>query len=116
MEGTKGRDERNKLRQVMMKAEEEKLMSRSEAGFVVAIVERFRQEIEKKQRILSTLQGELSQLMANEKIIVDLVENILRAAERDRARRETMARIKGQKLDEDQPEVNVEGNTEEASE
>jgi hypothetical protein len=101
MENVNDRDERNRLRQVMMKAEDEKLMTQSEAGFVVTLVERFRQEIEKKQRILHTLQGELSQLRANEKIIVDLVDNIIRAAERDKARQETMARIKGMVVEED---------------
>lgn len=95
MEGVQDRDERNRLRSVMMKAEEEKLMSRSEAGFVVTLIERFRQEVEKKQRQLSLLQGELGQLRANEKIIVDLVDNIIRAAERDRARQNTMARLRG---------------------
>lgn len=95
MEGVQDRDERNRLRKVMMKAEEEKLMSRSEAGFVVTLIERFRQEVEKKQRQLSLLQGELGQLRANEKIIVDLVDNIIRAAERDRARQNTMAKLRG---------------------
>ena len=95
MEGVQDRDERNRLRKVMMKAEEEKLMSRSEAGFVVTLIERFRQEVDKKQRQLSLLQGELGQLRANEKIIVDLVDNIIRAAERDRARQNTMARLRG---------------------
>ncbi|HLD90953.1 MAG TPA: hypothetical protein VI911_08075 [Patescibacteria group bacterium] len=95
MEGVQDRDERNRLRKVMMKAEEEKLMSRSEAGFVVTLIERFRQEIEKKQRQLSLLQGELGQLRANEKIIVDLVDSIIRAAERDKARQATMLKLRG---------------------
>jgi hypothetical protein len=95
MEGVQDRDERNRLRKVMMKAEEEKLMSRSEAGFVVTLIERFRQEVEKKQRQLSLLQGELGQLRANEKIIVDLVDSIIRAAERDKARQNTMAKLRG---------------------
>lgn len=102
----KGQDERNKLRHVVMRAQDEDVMSQSEAGFVVTLVERFRQEIEKKQRMLNTLQGELSQLRANEKVIVDLIENIIKAAERDKARQETMANIKGHRENSYDKEVN----------
>ncbi len=89
------RGQRNTLRAAMMKAEENKLINQNEAGFIVSLVERFRQDIELKRRKMLTLQGELGQLLANEKIIIAMVENVTAAAERDRARRDSLAKLKG---------------------
>lgn len=108
MEGV-NRQGRNTLRQAIMKAEEGKVISQSEGGFIVTLVERFRQEIEMKQRKIMVLQGELAQLQANEKIIIDMIENITAAAERDRARRETLAKLKGEQSEDSEvlePEEN----------
>jgi hypothetical protein len=88
------RAERNKLRQVVMNAEDREIMTKEEAGFVVSLVERFRNDIEKKVKQLHILQGEIAQLKINEQIIVDLIENMVAAAERDIARRETMTKLK----------------------
>ncbi len=89
------RGQRNTLRAAMMKAEENKLINQDEAGFIIALVERFRQDIELKRRKMLTLQGELGQLLANEKIIIAMVENITLAAERDKDRRSKLAKLKG---------------------
>lgn len=91
------RDERNQLRKTIIKAEDRQIISREEAGFVITLVERFRTDIEKKIKQMDVLRGELSQLQANEKIIVDLIDNMIKAAERDIARQETMDRIKSAK-------------------
>lgn len=88
------RSERNKLRQVVMNAEDREIITKEEAGFVVSLVERFRSDIEKKIKQLHVLQGEISQLQTNEKIILDLIENMVAAAERDLARRETVEKLK----------------------
>ena len=88
------REERNKLRHVIMNAEDKKLMSREEAGFVVTLFERFRNEIEKKTKQLHVLQGEISQLQSNEQIIVNVVESMIAAAERDMARQEVSKKLK----------------------
>ena len=109
MEGLQGREERNKLRATVIKAEKGNVISKAEVGFIVTLVERFRQDIERKQRQVAMLQGELGQLMANEKIIIDLVDNMVRAAERDQARQDTLANIKGHRTgaiieDEDSPD------------
>jgi hypothetical protein len=88
------RDERNKLRSVVMNAEDRKVISKEEVGFIVALVERFRSDIEKKIKQLHLLQGEISQLKINEQVIIDLVENMIAAAERDIARQETMRKLK----------------------
>jgi DNA invertase Pin-like site-specific DNA recombinase len=88
------RSERNKLRRVVMNAEDREIISKEEAGFVVALVERFRVDIEKKIKQLHVLQGEIEQLKTNEAIIVDLIENMVAAAERDLARQETMNKLK----------------------
>ena len=98
MEGL-DRAQRNTLRQAIMRAEENKLISQNEAGFIVTLVERFRQDIEQKQKKIMVMQGEVAQLQANEKIIIQMIENITAAAERDRARRETLARLKGVKTE-----------------
>ena len=88
------RDERNKLRHVVMNAEDRKVISKEEVGFIVALVERFRSDIEKKIKQLHLLQGEISQLKINEQVIIDLVENMIAAAERDIARQATMRKLK----------------------
>jgi hypothetical protein len=88
------RDERNRLRHVVMTAEDKKLMTREEAGFVVTLVERFRSEIEKKIKQLHVLQGEISQLKSNEQIIINLIESMVAAAERDLARQATTEKLK----------------------
>jgi hypothetical protein len=88
------RGERNKLRQVVMNAEDREMITKEEAGFIVTLVERFRSDIEKKVKQLHALQGELAQLKANEQIIIELVQNMVAAAERDLARQETMNKLK----------------------
>ena len=95
------RAERNKLRHTIMNAEQRKVISKEEVGFIVALVERFRDDIEKKNKQFNMLQGEISQLRINEKIIMDLVSNMIAAAERDVARQETMAKLKGAREEED---------------
>jgi hypothetical protein len=88
------RSERNKLRSIVINAEDREIITKEEAGFIVSLVERFRLDIEKKIKQLHVLQGEISQLKSNEAIIVDLVENMISAAERDLARQETMNKLK----------------------
>ena len=88
------RAQRNKLRHIVMNAEKREVMTKEEAGFVISLVERFRGDIEKKVKQLHLLQGEINQLKTNEQVIVNLIENMVSAAERDIARQETMARLK----------------------
>jgi hypothetical protein len=88
------RTERNRLRSIVVNAEDREIITKEEAGFIVSLVERFRLDIEKKIKQLHVLQGEISQLKSNEAIIVDLVENMISAAERDLARQETMTKLK----------------------
>lgn len=88
------RAERNKLRHVVIKAEQEKVISKGEVGFVVTLVERFRGDIEKKLKQLTQLQGEIAQLKANEVIIISIVENLIKAKERDIARQETAKKLR----------------------
>jgi len=88
------RQVRNKLRNVILKARDNEIISKEEAGFIVTLVEKFRADIERKVRDMDIIRGELSQLKANEQIIMGVVENMIKAAERDRARQETTARLK----------------------
>jgi hypothetical protein len=88
------RSERNKLRKVVMNAEDREIITKEEAGFVVSLVERFRSDIEKKIKQLHVIQGEIAQLKSNELIILDLIENMVAAAERDLARQESVNRLK----------------------
>ena len=88
------REERNKLRQVVINAQKDEIITQEEAGFVITLTERFRKDIEKKEKLLLTLQGEINQLRINEQIIVQLIESMVSAAERDLARQETMKKLK----------------------
>lgn len=88
------REDRNKLRSVVMNAEDREVLTKEEAGFIVTLVERFRSDIERKVKQLHVLQGELAQLKINEQIIVELIQNMVSAAERDLARQETMTKLK----------------------
>lgn len=88
------RADRNKFRSVVLNAEDREIITKEEVGFVVSLVERFRSDIEKKVKQLHVLQGEIAQLKNNEQIIMDLIENMVAAAERDLARQETMIKLK----------------------
>ena len=94
MDALNDRGVTNKLRAVVANAEGGNYLSASEAGFIVTLVERFRTDVEKKLRQMAILQGELNQLKTNEQIIISLVENIVAAEERNKAREETIARLK----------------------
>lgn len=99
------REGRNKLRHTIMDAEQKKVITKEEVGFIIVLIERFRADIEKKIETLNILRGEISQLKINEKIILDLVNNMIAAAERDIARQETMTKLKETKkknIDEDE--------------
>lgn len=78
----KDRAERNRLRQVIMDAEKKKIVTKEEIGFIVTLVERFRADLDKKMRQLDILQGEISQLRNNEAVVMNLIENMVAAAER----------------------------------
>jgi hypothetical protein len=88
------REERNKLRQVVNRAKLEDIITQEEAGFVITLVERFRSDIDKKIKDLHVLEGQIAQLRINEQIIIQLIENMVAAAERDLARQETMEKLK----------------------
>ena len=97
MNGLEDRATRNNARKLIMKAEDKNLISKEEAGFVVTLIERFRKDTERKLQQLTMLQGEVAQLRANERVITDMIDNLIKAAERDRARQETAARIRAMK-------------------
>lgn len=88
------REDRNKLRGVVISAEKNEVITKEEAGFVITLIERFRADISKKEKQMLVLQGEISQLKANEQIIVQLIEGLVSAAERDIARRETAQKLR----------------------
>jgi len=88
------RDRRNKLRSVVQTALRQNLVSKEEMGFVVALTEKFRLEIERKVKQAHMIQGEISQLQQNEQMIINLVENMIGAAARDKARKKTLAKLK----------------------
>ena len=88
------REDRNKLRGVVISAAQNEVITKEEAGFVLALVERFRGDIVKKERQATLLAGEISQLRANEQIIIQLIDNMVSAAERDIARRETSQKLR----------------------
>jgi hypothetical protein len=89
------REKRNKLRHIIDKAAKNNMMGPEEVGFIITLTERFRVDIEKKIRQLHMLQGEIAQLRSNEQVIINLVEQMLAAADRDKARRDTYNKIRG---------------------
>jgi hypothetical protein len=88
------REDRNKLRGVVISAEKNEIITKEEAGFIITLIERFRADIVKKEKQMLILQGELGQLRSNEQIIVQLIEGLVSAAERDIARRETAQKLR----------------------
>ena len=88
------RDRRNKLRSVVQTAIKQELVSKEEMGFVVTLTEKFRSEIERKVKQAHMIQGEIAQLQQNEQMIIQLIENLIGAAARDKARQETLAKLK----------------------
>ena len=94
-----GREDRNKLRHVIDNAARRKILTKEEVGFIVTLIERFRADIEKKVRQLHLLQGEIGQLKSNEQIIINLVESMIAAAERQIARQATMEKVRDMKLE-----------------
>lgn len=94
------RVQRNRLREIVIKAERNSVVTKEEAGFVTTLVNRFRADIEKKIKQLHVLQGEISQLKINEQIIINLIENMIAAAERAKARQDTIDKIRGHDLEE----------------
>ena len=112
------RGDRNKLRHVIAKAQAAEVMTQEEAGFAITLIERFRKDIDKKLKQRIMLDGEISQLKTNEQVIVQLIESMISAAERDIARQETMAKLKDARAVEDarhaeRAERNKEQETEE---
>lgn len=89
-----GQESRNKLRSIVNKAQSNNVIQPDEGNFVITLVDRFRADIEKKIKQLNILQGEISQLKINERIIIELIENLIAAAERDEARKATEAKLK----------------------
>lgn len=85
---------RNILRNVVMKAEDDEVITQEEAGFVITLTEKFRSEIEKKIKQIHVLQGEINQLRSNENTIISLINNMIAAQERNKARNETIERIR----------------------
>lgn len=107
---TPNREEDSKLRGILFKAEEKKLVSKEEVGFITALAKRYRADTDRKIKQLYVMQGEIAQLKNNELMIVNMLENVIAAADRDEARRDTMARIRGEgeetaEADSDSPET-----------
>lgn len=88
------RSSRNMLRSVVIKAEEEKVITQEEAGLVITLTEKFRSDIERKIKQMHVLQGEINQLKSNESSIISLINNMIAAQERNKARSETIERIR----------------------
>ena len=91
------RNQMNGLRSIIDKAEDNEVIGKEEAGFIVLLANRFRADIEKKSRILLALQGEIAQLKANENIIMDIVQNLISAEERAKEREKTFDSIREHK-------------------
>jgi len=85
---------KNKLKQIITAAEKKNIVTKEEIGFIVAIVEKFRSDLDKKVRQQYLLQGEIAQLRSNEQIIINLIENMIVAAERESKRQEDFIKLR----------------------
>jgi len=63
-------------------------------GLIVKINNRFKSELESKARTLLTMQGELAQLQANEKVLMDIINNVLLAHDRSMERANTVVKVR----------------------
>lgn len=63
-------------------------------GLIVKINNRFKSELESKARVLLTMQGELAQLQANEKVLMDIINNVLLAHDRSAERANTVVKVR----------------------
>lgn len=77
---------RIKLDNLMHKAEVNDVMSQEEVGFAILLVERFRADLDNKLDRIKTLEGEINQLRNNEKVITEIIKNLVSAADRETAR------------------------------
>ena len=109
------RKDANRLRNIVDRAAREKIITKEEVGFIVTLIERFRADIDKKIKQLHVLQGEIAQLRSNEQIIVNLIESMIAAAERQLARQATMERIKNMKEEKAESDEEVEEVEEEVA-
>lgn len=78
--------DRNKLNNLIDKAESNDVMSQDEIGFVEILVNRFRSDLDAKLNKIQRLEGEINQLRNNEKIITELIKNLVAAADREKTR------------------------------
>lgn len=90
--------EMNSFRQVIDNARDSEVITQEEAGFIVTLAKRFREDIERKSRAMMALQGEIAQLKANEKVIIDIVQSLMAAQQRAEERDRTMREIKEHKI------------------
>jgi len=84
--GIQDEADRNRLNNLIHKAEVNGVMSQEEVGFAVLLVERFRSDLDAKLNKIQRLEGEISQLRSNEKIITEIIKNLVSAADREKAR------------------------------
>ena len=87
----------NQFRNVIDNARDNEVITKEEAGFIVLLAKRFRQDIERKSKAMIALQGEIAQLKANEKVIIDIVQNLVAAQQRADDRYRIMNDIKENK-------------------
>lgn len=65
-----------------------------EARLANAFVGKFIGDLERKSEEVEIMKGELAQLRANESTVIDLIESLIKAKERDIARQETAAKLR----------------------
>jgi hypothetical protein len=80
----------DKLRGIISEAEGNGVITEDEKGFVITLAERFREDIAKKMKELTIIQGEIIQLKNNEKIITDLIRGFILADKRRREMEKTI--------------------------
>ena len=75
-------------------AKEQGLVSSDEFGFINSLINRFKSDIAKKERLVQQTLGEINQLKINLQIIKEMAVNIIAAEQRAKARRETAMKLR----------------------
>ena len=88
---------RNDLRNILHSAAEKGFLTEAEGRFTDQLFERIDSEIARKTKDLNRLEGSIHQLRLTKGLIINMIKESIAAAERAKAREETMDRIRSGK-------------------
>jgi hypothetical protein len=88
---------RNDLRNILQSAAEKGFLTEAEGRFTDQLFEKIDLEVARKTKDLNRLEGSIHQLRLTKGLIINMIKESIAAAERAKAREETMDRIRSGK-------------------